>query len=342
MMMAKAALDLGHVIISLDPNKKCSISKYSNQHLVYNYSDEEGIKKLIEISDVITYEFENINTDVIQNLKDKLPQKIMALEISQNRIKEKNLAKFLGVKTPKYIKFTNESDLFYPSIIKSSKGGYDGKGQFLLEDKSDFNKEFLNGSSEYIIEEFIDFDYEISIISTKDAFGNIVYYPTPKNVHREGILFTSIITDDIPLEVIIKAKEYTKQILESLDYVGTLVVEYFVKGVDVIFNEFAPRPHNSGHYTIEGCDVSQFKNHILAITNELVIEPELKNHSIMINVLGQNLDYCIRAKNHENAYIHNYHKIEVRENRKMGHITINETSLEECLRLKNLIIGEQK
>ncbi len=341
MMMAQEAIKLGYEIISLDPDKNCSITKYSHQHLTYNYNDEIGIKKLVDSCDVITYEFENVNKEVIKELSDKLPQKVSALEISQNRLKEKNLAHSLGIKTPRFQKYIIESDIFYPSIIKSTTGGYDGKGQFLLNKEADFQKDLLNKNREYIIEELINFDYEISVISTRDVLGNIVYYPIPKNVHREGILFTSTAGTDIPLKIKKTAKEYTKRILEKLDYVGTLVVEYFVKGNDVLFNEYAPRPHNSGHYTIEGCNVSQFKNHILAITNRLLVEPKLKKYSIMVNVLGQNLDYCLRAKNLENVYMHDYHKQEVRENRKMGHITITGKSIEECINLKNIIIGEK-
>lgn len=340
MMMAKEAIELGHEIISLDPEQKCSITKYSHQHLVYNYNDEVGIKRLIDNSDVITYEFENINTNVIQNLANKLPQKVIALEISQNRLSEKRLAKSLGIKTAKFKQFINESDLFYPSIIKSVMGGYDGKGQLFLKARTDFAPEMLSDENEYIIEEIIDFDYEISVIATRDSFGSIVYYPIPKNVHKEGILFTSSITFDIPLKVIKKAKQYTMKILENLNYVGTLAIEFFIKGTDVLFNEFAPRPHNSGHYTIEGCNVNQFKNHILAITNNAIIEPRLEHCSMMINVLGQNLDYYIKARNLSNVYIHDYHKQVVRKNRKMGHITIIDTSPEGCLTKMNLIIGE--
>ncbi|XMB72985.1 5-(carboxyamino)imidazole ribonucleotide synthase [Mycoplasmatota bacterium WC30] len=342
MMMAKAAIELGHEIVSLDPQKQCSITKYSNQHLVYNYNDKIGINKLIESTDVITYEFENIDTEVIQALNVNLPQKLKTLKMSQNRLIEKNFAKSMGIKTPIYKKLESESDLFYPSIIKSTSGGYDGKGQLLLKDSSYFDKKSLNMNKEYIIEELIDFDYEISIISTRDSFGNIVYYPTPRNVHKDGILFTSTVTNDIPRIIISKAKDYTRQILESLNYVGTLAVEYFVSNMEVIFNEFAPRPHNSGHYSIEGCNVSQFKNHILAITNKEVIEPVLLHHSIMINILGQNMDYYIRAKSLNNIHIHCYHKQEIRANRKMGHITITRNSMEACLKLKKIIIGEHE
>jgi 5-(carboxyamino)imidazole ribonucleotide synthase len=342
MMMAEAAIELGHQIVSLDPQKKCSITRYSSQHLVYDYSDKIGIEKLIEASDVITYEFENVDLDVLGNIGAILPQKVNTLELSQNRLKEKEFAKSLRIKTPRFRKLESMSNLFYPSIAKSITGGYDGKGQISLKHSGCFSEKDINIANEYIIEELIEFDYEISIISTRDSFGNIVYYPTPRNVHRDGILFTSTVVDDVPFEIIKKARKFTTQILESLDYIGTLTVEYFVKGTDVIFNEFAPRPHNSGHYSIEGCNVSQFKNHILAITNETVIEPTLIHNSIMINVLGQNLNYYIRAKNLNDIHIHNYFKEEIRVDRKMGHITITKPLFEDCIQIKNEIIGEYK
>jgi len=341
MMLAQAAIELGHEIVSLDPNENCSITRYSNLHLTYDYDDEIGIKKLVDSSDVLTYEFENVDKVVLKKLAEKLPQKVIALEISQNRLEEKNLARRLDILTPYFKKYVNKSDVFYPSIMKTTTGGYDGKGQYLLENSNDFTYEVLKKNQEYIIEELIDFDYEISVISTRDSYGNILFYPIPKNVHKHGILFSSTIGQKIPMYVEHKAKMYTKKIVEELDYVGTFVVEFFVKENEVFFNEFAPRPHNSGHYTIEGCNISQFKNHILAITNQKVITPTLKKPVIMLNVLGQNMEYYRRAENISSVFIHDYHKQEVRPNRKMGHIMITNDSLEECLRIKKIIIGEK-
>lgn len=342
MMIAEEAIKLNHEIISLDPQENCSITKYSKKHLVYSFNSLTGVDELVNSSDVLTYEFENVSYEVLKEMEAKLPQKIRALQISQNRLFEKELASKLNIRTPKYLIYNDDIDLFFPSIIKTTTGGYDGKGQMLLNSINDLKTvKFLDNNRKYIVEELIDFDYEISVIASRDSFGNIVYFPIPINTHKEGILFSSVITDSLSNVITKKAKDYTKLLLEELDYIGTLAVEFFVKGEDVIFNEFAPRPHNSGHYTIEGCNVSQFKNHVLAITKKKVIEPILLKPTIMLNVIGKNIDFYNRAKNIEGVFIHDYHKEELRDNRKMGHITITNHSFEECLKISKQIIGEE-
>ncbi|MBU1019852.1 MAG: ATP-grasp domain-containing protein, partial [Firmicutes bacterium] len=171
-------------------------------------------------------------------------------------------------------------------------------------------------------EEMIDFDYEISVICTRDIFNDIVAFPIPINTHKNGILFTSIIDCSISKNIMETAVNTSKRIIEHLNYIGTMAIEYFVVGNELLFNEFAPRPHNSGHYTIEACNVSQFKNHVLAITGEHVIEPVLKNNAIMLNILGQNNSYIEKSKGYSDAHLHLYGKKEYRKNRKIGHITI--------------------
>ncbi len=340
MMMAKAAIKLGHQIISLDPNPNCSITKYSELHLTYQYDDFEGIKRLIYFSDVLTYEFENVNVDVLKTIEKNLPQKIKALKISQNRLFEKTLAQSLDIPTPKFFKLENSSNMFYPAMIKTTTGGYDGIGQFKVKNESEFNSKKLNPHVEYIVEEFIKFDYEISVIATKDFYGNVVTFPIPINTHKNGILSECLIDNSLPKSLKNKAIEYTKYIINSLDYIGTLAVEFFVKGDELIFNEFAPRPHNSGHYTIEGCNVSQFENHILAITKQAILKPCLIKPTLMINVLGKNIEYLSNAKPIKNAYVHDYFKQDIRPKRKMGHITIMKPTIDECIKTKNKITGE--
>lgn len=339
MMIAEAAIELGHEIVSLDPNPNCSISRFSKTHLAYDYNDKIGINKMINLCDVITYEFENVNAEVIQDIEVKLPQRVEALKTSQNRLKEKQLAKSLNIPTPNFKKYVNIDDIFIPAIIKSVTGGYDGKGQFKIMDKSiNFEKSITD--RDYIIEEYINFDYEISVIASRDKYKEVVFYPIPRNIHKKGILFTSTAFNDVPEKIQKHAKMYTKKLVESLNYIGTIAVEFFVKDNEVIFNEFAPRPHNSGHYTIEGCNVSQFKNHILAITNQHVIEPKLMHKTIMINVIGENLDFYKKAKQIKEAYLHDYFKKEIRAERKMGHITIVSDDCLSCLNKKVNIIGE--
>lgn len=320
MMMAEVAVKDGHQIISLDPNNKCSITRYSTEHIAKDYNDYDALKYMNDTCDVLTYEFENVDLDILKKFITKLPQKTEALRISRNRITEKKYAQSLGIQTPKFVLVQQESDIFYPSIVKTTTGGYDGKGQFKIIDNNDIDQLPNINEVELVCEELIHFDYEISVVATRDIYGSIVVYPIPVNSHKNGILHTSLVRNNLPVEITEKAIHYTTKILEDLDYVGTLAVEYFVVKHEVLFNEFAPRPHNSGHYTQDGCNVSQFENHIRAITNQKTIRPTLKKDTIMLNVLGQNKTFYNLFKDLDNCYIHDYFKHSDKKNRKIGHI----------------------
>lgn len=340
MMMAEEAKLLGHTILSLDPNPSCSITKFSDCHIAKDYNDEEALEYMNEACDVITYEFENVDLNILQNYVNKIPQKLKALEISRDRIKEKTYANNLGIKTPKYKAVQTVNDIFFPSIIKTTTGGYDGKGQYKIVEKSDIDQVDKIGTIQYICEELIEFDYEISVVATRDSSGIISFLPIPRNVHKNGILHTSIVDNSIEKEIQDKALDYTTKIINDLDYIGTLAVEYFVTGKDVIFNEFAPRPHNSGHYSMDGCNVSQFKNHILAITGENVIQSRLLHNTVMINVLGQNNNYYKSSMKIENSKNHDYFKNSDKVNRKIGHINISYKDNDELQTILNRIIKE--
>lgn len=320
MMMAEVAVKMGHTIVSLDPNKDCSITRFSEKHIAKDYNDVEALDYMNGVCDVLTYEFENVDLNTLSKYIDKLPQKTEALRISRNRVIEKKYAESLGIKTPKYKLIQNKKDIFFPSIIKTTTGGYDGKGQYKILGIKDIDHLPNLQSIELICEELINFDYEISVVATRDQYGKIAVYPIPVNTHKSGILHTSIVRDNLPTNLKAKAIGYTKRILEDLDYIGTLAVEYFVVDQDVIFNEFAPRPHNSGHYTQDGCTVSQFENHILAITNQEVKNPILIKDTIMLNVLGQNTVFYKIFRGLTGCVIHDYYKNSTKENRKIGHI----------------------
>lgn len=339
MMMAEAAKKYQHTIIGLDPNSLCPLSYVADDIIVSEYSDVSAISKLIETCDVVTYEFENVDLELIKKYENKIPQRSDALHFSKNRLIEKEFAKNLNIKTPRFFRYVNQKVLI-PSIIKTTTGGYDGKGQFKIMSQSDIDQFKLNKNTEYIVEEYIDFDYEISVVATRDQYGKKVYYPVPRNTHKNGVLFLSEALNDIDGLIVSKAINSTSLILDKLKYIGTLAVEYFVKDNDVIFNEFAPRPHNSGHYTIEGCTVSQFENHILAITGEKIKDSTLVNPSIMINVLGKDKDY-IKRINSSNIFYHDYLKYEARSNRKMGHITIVSETKSDTISKRNSIIEGQ-
>jgi 5-(carboxyamino)imidazole ribonucleotide synthase len=340
MMMAKEAKSLGHTIMSLDPSPSCSITHYSDCHISKPYNDKEALEYIYDSCDVITYEFENIDLEVLREYADKLPQGIEALKISRNRVLEKEFARDLRIEVPSYQEVHSIDDIFVPSIVKSVSGGYDGKGQYKVATKIEAKNAFLIAESDLICEEFIPFDYEISVIGTRGKNGDCVFFPVPVNIHKNGILHLSIVDGSVPDAIVKQAKLNTKHILEELNYVGTLAVEYFVKDEKVIFNEFAPRPHNSGHYTINGCDVSQFKTHVLAITGEELPIPKLINKSVMINVLGQNKKYYRNARSIEHTHIHDYLKKSTKENRKIGHINITYHNNQDITKIIQTIIEE--
>lgn len=322
LMMGEEALKLGHKIISLDPDTSSPITKISNLHIAKNFNDENALNELYQNSDVITYEFENVDLEMIRKYEDKIPQGWKALYYSKDRFIEKTFAKRLGINTTNFYQLIENKILKYPCIIKTNIGGYDGKGQFAIISKEDIVNVNIKHDVAYIVEEFVKFDYEISVVITRDFFNNIFVLPIPKNKHINGILYTSTVDNSIPLNIENKAIEYATILINELDYVGTMAIEFFVKDNEVIFNEFAPRPHNSGHFSIEGCNVSQFKNHILAITNQKIIKPELINKTVMLNVLGQNMDFIKNIDKDDNAFVHMYGKKDIIDNRKMGHITI--------------------
>lgn len=326
LMMAEAATELNHEVIGLDPNKLCPLSTVA--HIIEShYSDEEAFLQLASLCDVLTYEFENVDLNLIHKYESKIPQKASALEFSRHRMTEKEFAALCHIPIPAVKLYTSNDDLTVPSIIKTTMGGYDGKGQYQIKNKTDIDAFTPESNTEYIVESTVSFDYEISCIMTRDQFGNCEAQPIPVNTHKKGILFLSDVTDTIPKHIQELAIEYTKRIVTQLDYIGTLTVEYFVVGDHVIFNEFAPRPHNSGHFSIEGSTVSQFKNHILAITGQPVQKSSLKQPSLMLNLIGQSIKIIDRFQALNNVFFHDYHKQDIKADRKMGHVTITDSNI---------------
>jgi 5-(carboxyamino)imidazole ribonucleotide synthase len=303
------------------------------------YNNPIALQQLVEECDVVTYEFENVDLELVARYHHKIPQGAKALQYSRNRLLEKRYANSLGIPTPHFKEVHQRSDIFVPSIVKTNEGGYDGKGQFLLRSKQDVDHILINDTISYICEEYITFDFEVSCVATRSSKGEIVFYPIARNIHRNGILSQSIIYDDIPESIITLVHQYTKKIIDDLDYVGTLAVEYFVRENEVLFNEFAPRPHNSGHYTIEGCNVSQFDNHIRAITGQSLVEPKLVSYTFMINELAENEDYVKRIDNNICTY-HDYFKSERKPQRKMGHITCTDNDIYRLERSRKHILGD--
>lgn len=345
-MMAIAARYNGYKIVVLDPTPNCPTAQVSDEQIVAAYDDMDAIKELTEKSDVVTYEFENVDLEAARYIeaKGKLPQGSYALQITQNREAEKTLMNEAGLPVAPFTIVHNGDEchkalnnVTFPSVIKTCTGGYDGKGQLKIESEADIEAavQFADQGGTFIIEEWISFDQEISVVFTRGLDGTITFFPLAGNEHRDHILAVTYAPADVSEIVKEKALQAAKTLAEKINVVGTFAIEMFVKGNDIYINEMAPRPHNSGHYTIESCNVSQFSQHIRAICGLPLPEVKQLQEALMINILGEHMPRALRAMKHlPNANVHLYGKAEAKEKRKMGHVTFTANTLEELLTLK--------
>src|SRR5690625_2924543 len=337
-MMAIAARYMGYKIVVLDPTPNCPTAQVADQQIVAAYDEMDGIKQLVEASDVVTYEFENVDLTAASYIeeKGKLPQGAFALEITQNREKEKQLIKDAALPVPAFAIVNNGLECRqalvgknFPQVIKTCQGGYDGKGQFKMNSEADIEQAaiFADEHSPCIIEEWITFDKEISVIFSRETSGEIAYFSIAENDHKDHILYETTVPALISEEIERKALDAAKTLADKMNVVGTFAIEMFVSGEDIYINEMAPRPHNSGHYTIEACNVSQFTQHIRAICGLPLTVVELLQPATMINVLGEDLEGVLKAMSTSpHVFVHLYGKDEPKDKRKMGHLTfIGET-----------------
>lgn len=346
-MMAISAKQMGYKVAVLEPAALGPLAQVADVEINASYDDEVALNKLLSISDVVTYEFENINSDVIQKFASVgyIPQGHRLLAITQHRYIEKTAINDCGFKTALFEKVNNFSQLKeavqkigYPSILKTVSGGYDGKGQWTLKSESDL--EYVQSVVENqncILEGFVPFTKEISVIVTRGTNKQVETFPVVENIHRNHILHLSIAPARIDAYLSQKAEKIAATLIEKLDFVGTLAIEMFVVEDDIIINELAPRPHNSGHYTIDACNVSQFEQHIRAVCGLPLIKPTLIQPAMMVNLLGQHVEYTLNLwtkPEFSDAKLHLYGKEEMRANRKVGHLTFmneSEKKLEETV-----------
>lgn len=346
-MMAISAKQMGYKVAVLEPAALGPLAQVADVEINASYDDEVALNKLLSISDVVTYEFENINSDVIQKFASVgyIPQGHRPLAITQHRYIEKTAINDCGFKTALFEKVNNFSQLKeavqkigYPGILKTVSGGYDGKGQWTLKSESDL--EYVQSVVENqncILEGFVPFTKEISVIVTRGTNKQVETFPVVENIHRNHILHLSIAPARIDAYLSQKAEKIAATLIEKLDFVGTLAIEMFVVEDDIIINELAPRPHNSGHYTIDACNVSQFEQHIRAVCGLPLIKPTLIQPAMMVNLLGQHVEYTLNLwtkPEFSDAKLHLYGKEEMRANRKVGHLTFmneSEKKLEETV-----------
>ncbi|WP_440896600.1 5-(carboxyamino)imidazole ribonucleotide synthase [Amphibacillus sp. Q70] len=342
-MMATAARHMGYRLIILDPKPNCPAAQLADQQIIASYDDIDAIKQLGKVTDVVTYEFENVDLESAQYLAQLglLPQGTKALEMTQDREKEKHMIKMLGQPVVPFQMVRNlvelkrvMKELGLPAIVKTCQGGYDGKGQVTLFSESDIAKVevLLQEEDRLIYESLVNFDCEISVIFTRSADGKIIYFPIAENQHRDHMLHMTIAPARVSQNIFDQGREAAKVIANALGVIGTFAIELFVKGTDVYINELAPRPHNSGHFTIEACNISQFEQHIRAICRLPLTPVVFHGGAVMVNLLGDNLDpYFSKIDQLERAHIHIYGKDQIQAKRKMGHLTFVDPNRDQLL-----------
>lgn len=318
---------LGYSTAVLDPDPECPAAQVVDRAF---YPNDAG--DFTDNCDIATYEFEHIGIDVVKSIENKIKVSpaTSILSIKQSRTSEKTYLAERGFPVPRFWIFNDGSGI--KSLIeetalvaKLSKGGYDGKGLYIIKDLKDFKKFRDELNVEIIAEEFVPFKKEISVICVRNEKGDTVIYPVVENVHERGILLYSSAPADISRRAEKRACEIASELAKTLELTGILCVEMFLlENDDLLINEFAPRPHNSGHYTMDACDISQFEMLIRAICGLPITEPALLCHAAMLNILGKGIrDLNFRKiLSLPGIKVHLYGKKEVRERRKMGHINI--------------------
>jgi 5-(carboxyamino)imidazole ribonucleotide synthase len=334
-MLALAAYSLGYKIAIYSDNNNSSAVQVTKYLTIGSYFDKEKILKFASEVDVLTYEFENISYEILEEIELKFPNKLKpnskSLFVSNNRMREKSFFNDLGIRTVECKKISSinelrkaifEENFSLPAILKTAESGYDGKGQYSIDNSYDLSElDDLNFSREYILEKKINFKREVSLILVRDKKNNIEYFPVPHNIHKNGILHTSSVPNNLPEAINHKIYNIGKKIAENLNYIGVLAIEFFIdKNDEIIVNEMAPRVHNSGHYTMNACNISQFEQHIRAICELPLKHIELLFDCKMRNLIGEDVNYWRDFVDAKNAFLHIYDKGEIRHGRKMGHV----------------------
>ena len=328
-LLCQAAKKLNIKTIVVSDDKHGPAQNYSDQFIFTKYDNKKNIKEFISKVDLVTYEFENIPIDILKNInKDKkvLPKPNIN-KIIQNRKLEKTFINDLGIKTTEwtFIKSLNDikkKEKLLPGILKTNTLGYDGHGQFVLNSFDDIEKDWCF-TTEYILEKKVNLKKEISVIITRFQNGTKSIYEPIENIHVNQILKHSKIPADINNKIYTESIESSKKLADHLDYVGTMCIEFFLDQNDnLLVNEIAPRVHNSGHLTINSHNVSQFEGHIRAVCNLDVVSPNKISNAEMINILGEEIKKYREKSFRDDEFFFDYGKKEIKNKRKMGHLTI--------------------
>jgi len=328
-MLAIAAKKLEIKTIIFCDDIDAPAQNFSNEFIHGQYKDQNKINEFIDKVDVVTFEFENIPYETLNNInkiKPVLPRPSIN-RIIQNRLAEKDFINRLNIRTTRYVSIEKKSEIesvqdLLPGLLKTTTLGYDGKGQHLVNDLKSINTLDIDYSKGYILEKIVKLKKEISIIITRFKDQKYEIYEPIENVHEDQILKYSKISADITNKILDQSKLWATQIAEELKYVGTLCVEFFVDKNDNLYvNEIAPRVHNSGHLTINAYNVSQFENHIRAVCQLKQVELKKTSNAKMINIIGDQILNYKKKEFNQNEFFFDYLKKSIKDKRKMGHLT---------------------
>jgi 5-(carboxyamino)imidazole ribonucleotide synthase len=331
-MLCSASKNLNIKTVIISDDEKAPAQFFADEFIFCKYDDDLKIEEFSNKVDFVTFEFENIpygTLSKIDNIK-KVNPKPSINKIIQNRLSEKDFLNKNNIKTTSYISVKNESELkssqdFIPGILKTCTLGYDGKGQYKINNQEELDNLKVDFENHYILEKFVKLRKEISVIITRFGKQKYELYDPIENVHEDQILKYSKIPAEISEDLFNKSKEWAKYIAEELDYIGTMCVEYFIDKNDNLFvNEIAPRVHNSGHLTINAYNVSQFENHIRAVCGLEKVETKKLYNAKMINLIGEDILVYRNKTFKNNEFFFDYMKNTVKKKRKMGHLTIIE------------------
>jgi 5-(carboxyamino)imidazole ribonucleotide synthase len=329
-MLCQAAKKLNIKTIIYSDDVESPAQNFCDEFISSEYNNKDKIYEFAKKVDVITYEFENIPYDTLNELNKLKPvsPKPSVNRLIQHRLAEKDFINKLNIRTTKYVHVESDEDLlplddFLPGILKTTTMGYDGKGQFPINNLDQIDSLNINFENEYILEKLVKLKKEISVIITRFSNNKYEIYEPIENTHEDQILRHSKIPAEISEKLSEQSKEWAILIAEELKYIGTLCVEFFIDRNDNLYvNEIAPRVHNSGHLTINAYNVSQFENHVRAVCSLDQVPLKKISNAEMINLIGdQIVKYRDNPKVNDNQFLFDYLKKDIKEKRKMGHLT---------------------
>jgi 5-(carboxyamino)imidazole ribonucleotide synthase len=328
-MLATAAKRLEIKTVVFSDDMDAPAQKFSDEFIFGKYDDQNKIDELVSKTDVITFEFENIPYETlnqINKIKPVLPKPSIN-RIIQHRLAEKDFINKLNIRTTRYASVKNKSEMdtvqdLLPGLLKTVTLGYDGKGQHLINSIEDINELDIDFSRGYILEKLVKLKKEISIIITRFSDKKYEIYEPIENVHEDQILKNSRIPADVNDKILKQSKLWAMKLTEELKYVGTLCVEFFIdRNENLYVNEIAPRVHNSGHLTINAYNISQFENHVRAVCGLEQIKLNKISNAKMINLIGSQINVYRNKQFSSNEFFFDYLKKEIKHKRKMGHLT---------------------